>query len=144
MKSCVTIRERNWIIKAANDQGRGFAFAYLNNTDYYLDLFMLRAVAQTWQAQIEQIFNNTQAGCTFCLPALRISCSINNKLFQASGVQMRAIFLSPHDQLEFEKPHRALCPSCAISQEPDEKALTVFPDRKTNSLAFTLTRRLWE
>jgi len=105
---------------------------------------MLRAVAQTWQAQIEQIFNNTQTGCTFCLPALRISCSIAENLFQASGVQMRATFLSPHDELVFEKTHRALCPSCAISREPDEKDLTVFPDRKTNSLASALSRRLWE
>jgi hypothetical protein len=105
---------------------------------------MLSGVAQTWQAQIEQIFSNTQAGCTFCLPALRISCSIADNLFQASGVQMRATFLSPHDELVFEKTHRTLCPSCAISQEPDEKDLTVLPDRKTNPLASTLSRRLWE
>lgn len=114
----------------ANVQGRGFAVAYQNNINYYLDLFMLRAVAQTWQAQIEQIFNNTQTGCTFCLPALRISCSIADNLFQASGVQVRATFLSPHDELEFEKTHHALCPTCAISREPDEKALTVFQIEK--------------
>ena len=55
---------------------------------------------------------------------------------------MRATFLSPHDELEFEKTHRALCPSCAIPQDPDEKALTVFLDRKINSLSFELSRRL--
>jgi hypothetical protein len=122
----VTARERQGITRAANDQGRGFAFAYRNNTNYYLDLFMLRGVAQTCQAQIEQIFNNTRAGCTFYLPALRISCNIADNLFQASGVQVRATFLPPHDELEFEKKHHALCTTCAISREPDEKALTVF------------------
>jgi hypothetical protein len=67
-----------------------------------------------------------------------------NNLFQASGVQVRATFLSPHDELVFEKTHHALCPSCAISREPDEKDLTAFPDRKTNSFASTLSMRLWE
>jgi hypothetical protein len=43
----VTAGERKEIIRTANDQGRSFVYAYLNNINHCSALLMLRAVRQT-------------------------------------------------------------------------------------------------